>query len=152
MFSPVIFREYDIRGVYNEQFDLDFAYKLGKAFTSYVFGKTAKKALRFSIGYDARTSSLDIVKKLAAGMSESGAEVAVLGVWLTFTKRDGRDLRRLALRVIWVQRGLAAHAVVGHRRGFELSAVNAQVSGRRTVEQAQLASANRTDDDHDQKY
>ena len=77
MFSPVIFREYDIRGVYNEQFDLDFAYKLGKAFTSYVFGKTAKKALRFSIGYDARTSSLDIVKKLAAGMSESGAEARV---------------------------------------------------------------------------
>lgn len=83
MFSPVIFREYDIRGVYNEQFDLDFAYKLGKAFTTYVFGKTAKKALRFSIGYDARTSSLDIVKKLAAGMSDSGAEVTILGLVTT---------------------------------------------------------------------
>ena len=83
MFSPVIFREYDIRGVYNEQFDLDFAYKLGKAFTAYVFGKTSKKALRFSIGYDARTSSLDIVKQLAAGMSDSGADVTVLGLVTT---------------------------------------------------------------------
>ena len=83
MFSPVIFREYDIRGVYNEQFDTDFSYKLGRAFASYVFGKTGKKALRFSIGYDARKSSLDIVKSLSAGMSDSGAEVTVLGLVTT---------------------------------------------------------------------
>ncbi len=83
MFSPVIFREYDIRGVYNEQFDLDFSYKLGKAFTSYVFGKTGKKSLRFSIGYDARKSSLAIVEKLSQGMKDSGAEVIILGLVTT---------------------------------------------------------------------
>ena len=38
--DQVIFREYDIRGVYYEQFDLDFAYQLGKSFASYVFKKT----------------------------------------------------------------------------------------------------------------
>ena len=43
MFDPVIFREYDIRGVYNKQFDDDFAYNLGKAFCSYVYKKTGKK-------------------------------------------------------------------------------------------------------------
>lgn len=83
MFSPVIFREYDIRGIYNVQFDLDFAYKLGKAFSSYVFGKTAKKNLRFSIGYDARKSSLAIVEKLAHGMRDSGVDVTVLGLVTT---------------------------------------------------------------------
>ncbi len=80
MFEPVIFREYDIRGVYNQQFDLDFAYQLGKTFTSYVFKKTGKKALKFSIGYDARVSSVPIMEKLSQGMQESGAEVMILGL------------------------------------------------------------------------
>lgn len=83
MFNPVIFREYDIRGIYNEHFDLDFAYNLGRAFSSYVFSKTAKKNLRFSIGYDARQSSTAIVEKLSQGMRESGAEVIVLGLVTT---------------------------------------------------------------------
>lgn len=80
MFSPIIFREYDIRGVFNEQFDTDFAYNLGKAFSSYVFKKTGKKKFRLSIGYDARQSSIHIVEKLSQGMKESGAEVYILGL------------------------------------------------------------------------
>lgn len=84
MFSPVIFREYDIRGVYNEQFDLNFAYNLGRAFASYVAKKTpGKKDLRVSIGYDARESSTVIVKKLAQGMKESGLDVSILGLVTT---------------------------------------------------------------------
>ena len=83
MFSPVIFREYDIRGVFNEQFDLDFAYNLGRAFVSYVFNKTSKKNLRFSIGYDARKSSVSIMEKLANGMKDSGADVLILGLVTT---------------------------------------------------------------------
>ncbi len=83
MFSPVIFREYDIRGVYNEQFDLDFAYNLGLSFASYVTKKTPKKNLRVSIGYDARSSSPAITDKLAQGMKESGLEVLILGLVTT---------------------------------------------------------------------
>jgi phosphomannomutase len=83
MFSPVIFREYDIRGVYNKQFDLDFAYKLGRAFSTYVFNKTNKKNLRLSIGYDARESSIAIVEKLSQGMKDGGAGVSVLGLVTT---------------------------------------------------------------------
>lgn len=83
MFEPVIFREYDIRGVYNKQFDLDFAYQLGKSFSSYVFKKTGKKSFKFSIGYDARLSSIPIVEKLSQGMKESGAEVLILGLVTT---------------------------------------------------------------------
>ncbi|MGZ3692124.1 MAG: phosphomannomutase/phosphoglucomutase [Pseudobdellovibrio sp.] len=83
MFDPVIFREYDIRGVYNEQFDLDFAYNLGKSFATYVFGKTGKKDMRLSIGFDARKSSVPIVEKLSQGMKESGAQVYILGLVTT---------------------------------------------------------------------
>lgn len=80
MFEPVIFREYDIRGIFNQQFDLDFAYQLGKTFTSYVFKKTGKQKLKFSVGYDARLSSVPIIENLTKGMKESGAEVLVLGL------------------------------------------------------------------------
>ena len=83
MHSPIIFREYDIRGVYNEQFDLDFAYNLGRAFATYVFSKTQKKQMRLSIGYDARQSSVAIVEKLSQGMKEGGADVAILGLVTT---------------------------------------------------------------------
>jgi phosphomannomutase/phosphomannomutase/phosphoglucomutase len=83
MYKPVIFREYDIRGVFNEQFDLDFAYNLGKAFGTYVFNKTSKKNLRLSIGYDARQSSVPIVERLAQGLKECGAEVYILGLVTT---------------------------------------------------------------------
>ena len=83
MYKPVIFREYDIRGVFNEQFDLDFAYNLGKTFGTYVFGKTSKKNMRLSIGYDARQSSIAIVEKLSQGLKECGAEVYILGLVTT---------------------------------------------------------------------
>ncbi len=80
MFQPVIFREYDIRGIYNEQFDLDFAYQLGKTFASYVFKKSGKKNMRLSVGFDARLSSVPIMEKVTAGLKESGADVVVLGL------------------------------------------------------------------------
>ncbi len=80
MFEPVIFREYDIRGIYNQQFDLDFAYQLGKTFASYVFKKSGKKNMRLSVGYDARLSSIPIMEKVTAGLKESGADVVVLGM------------------------------------------------------------------------
>lgn len=83
MFEPVIFREYDIRGVYNEQFDLDFAYNLGRSFATYVNSRTGKKNLRLSIGYDARKSSVDIVEKLSQGFKDSGADVLILGLVTT---------------------------------------------------------------------
>jgi phosphomannomutase/phosphoglucomutase len=83
MHSSVIFREYDIRGVYNQQFDVEFAYLLGRAFSTYVYSKTNKKNLRFSIGYDARQSSVAIVENLSRGMKEGGAEVLILGLVTT---------------------------------------------------------------------
>lgn len=83
MFQPVIFREYDIRGVYNQQFDLDFAYELGKSFSSYLFKKTGKRNFKLSIGHDARVSSVPIVERLAQGMKESGADVLLIGLVTT---------------------------------------------------------------------
>lgn len=78
--SPIIFREYDIRGVYNKQFDDEFAYYLGKAFCSFVHKKTGKKTFRLSLGHDARNSSTPLIENLKKGFVESGAEVYMLGM------------------------------------------------------------------------
>lgn len=83
MFNPVVFREYDVRGVYEKDFDLDFAKKLGKAYAS--FHKKVKniESPVIVIGNDARLSSPAIVNALAEGMSESGANVKTIGLVTT---------------------------------------------------------------------
>lgn len=78
--DSVIFREYDIRGVYNKQFDNDFAYNLGKAFYSYASKRLNKKALRLSLAHDARSSSVPLVENIQRGFVESGGEVFLLGL------------------------------------------------------------------------
>lgn len=83
MFEPIIFREYDIRGVYNKQFDKDFAYLLGKAFAVYLSKQCLNQKLRVVIGHDARVSSPEIVAGLAKGLMESGAHVIHIGLVTT---------------------------------------------------------------------
>ncbi|MNJ91057.1 Phosphomannomutase/phosphoglucomutase [compost metagenome] len=83
MFEPVIFREYDIRGVYNGQFDDNFAYLLGKAYVVYLKQNKNIDNPTVALGCDARTSSPAIIKNLAKGMMESGAKVIHLGLVTT---------------------------------------------------------------------
>lgn len=78
--NPVIFREYDIRGVYESDFDLAFATELGKAFVSYVRAKTGIKTPRLTLGHDARLSSPAIATSIAEGFKASGAHVIHLGL------------------------------------------------------------------------
>lgn len=78
--NPVIFREYDIRGVYNSDFDKSFALQLGRSFVSYVRARTGIKNPRLTLGYDARLSSPEIVASLAEGFKQSGAHVIHLGL------------------------------------------------------------------------
>lgn len=83
MFEPVIFREYDIRGVYNGQFDDNFAYLLGRAYIVYLKQNKNLDNPTITIGHDARLSSPAIVKNLAKGMTDSGAKVIHLGLVTT---------------------------------------------------------------------
>ncbi len=78
--DSVIFREYDIRGVFNTDFDLEFAETLGKAFVSYVRAKTGVDHPRLTLGYDARISSPDIAAAITRGFKSSGAHVIQLGL------------------------------------------------------------------------
>ncbi|MGZ3722064.1 MAG: phosphomannomutase, partial [Bdellovibrionales bacterium] len=78
--DPVIFREYDIRGVYNTDFDKDFAFHLGRAFATYVRKKTAVEHPRLTLGYDARLSSPEVATAVAEGFKSCGVHVILLGL------------------------------------------------------------------------
>ncbi len=80
MFDPVIFREYDIRGIYEKQFDKDFGYLLGRGFVQYLQGKTGKKKLKISLGHDARLSGPEIKASVSQGLRDSGADVVYIGL------------------------------------------------------------------------
>jgi len=80
MFDPVIFREYDIRGVYEEQFDQDFAYLLGRGFVQYFKEKLGKKNPTITLGHDARLSGPEIKASLSRGLQDGGAKVIYIGL------------------------------------------------------------------------
>ncbi|MFN7729764.1 MAG: phosphomannomutase/phosphoglucomutase [Bdellovibrio sp.] len=80
MYQPVIFREYDIRGVYNEQFDKDFAYLLAKSYAQYMVQKLGKKNPTIALGHDARISGLEIKASLSKGLQECGVKVLYVGL------------------------------------------------------------------------
>lgn len=80
MYQNVIFREYDIRGVYNKEFDKDFAYLLGRAYAQYFFEKTGKTGITVSLGHDARLSAQEIKTSLSKGLQDSGVNVLYIGL------------------------------------------------------------------------
>ncbi len=79
-YEPVIFREYDIRGVWNKQFDADFARLLGRAHVTFLKKERGIENPSLSIGHDARLSSPEIVQALSQGVRESGGNVKLLGL------------------------------------------------------------------------
>lgn len=81
--NPEIFREYDIRGVYNKDFDEAFAFKLGQTFITYLIERGALKNPFVTVGHDARHSSPSLAKALCEGMQTCGAKVVFLGLVTT---------------------------------------------------------------------
>lgn len=77
--NPVIFREYDIRGVYDTDFDLEFAYNLGRAYITYLKSR-GHNTFKLTVGHDARLSSPDVAQNIANGLRDGGAEVLMLGL------------------------------------------------------------------------
>lgn len=80
MHQNVIFREYDIRGVYNKEFDKDFAYLLGRAYAKYFDLKFQKRNITVTLGHDARLSSPEIKASLSKGLQDSGIKVRYIGL------------------------------------------------------------------------
>ncbi len=81
--DPVIFKEYDIRGVVNQQFDMSFAENLARAFVTYLKKEKNVDTPTVSLGYDARLSSPEIMQAMTKGFLKSGAKVKQLGLITT---------------------------------------------------------------------
>ncbi len=80
LMNEEIFREYDIRGVVDKDFDSGFANILGKAFAVYLKSRSTKPPFKVSVGQDARLSSNKLSESLCSGLAESGVEVLRLGL------------------------------------------------------------------------
>jgi phosphomannomutase len=68
-----IFKAYDIRGLYPEEFNEKVAYKVGRAMVVF------SEAKRVVIGRDMRESSDSIFEALASGVMDQGADVINIG-------------------------------------------------------------------------
>lgn len=86
--NPKIFKAYDIRGIYGQDFDNELAYFLGFAFVAlrkndpdYI----TDKSLNIAIGYDMRLSSPFLTASLIRGLLAAGANVIDLGLVSTPT-------------------------------------------------------------------
>jgi phosphomannomutase len=73
----LIFKAYDIRGVYPEQFDEDAAYRIGRAFASWA------GANQIVLGRDCRLSSPSMSEAFAAGVTAAGVGVVDVGLATT---------------------------------------------------------------------
>jgi phosphomannomutase len=69
-----IFKAYDIRGIYPTEIQEDTAYKIGRAFVTFL------GAENICIGRDARESSPALFEALVRGITDQGANVIDLGV------------------------------------------------------------------------
>ena len=72
-----IFREYDIRGLAEEELTDETAGLIGRAFGNFLAGQKKKKV---ALGRDLRPSSERLVKALTEGLLASGADVLDLGL------------------------------------------------------------------------
>ena len=75
--NPAIFREYDIRGVADRDYDADFARRLGVAYAVFA---GARGVCRVAVGRDCRLTSDKYADALKHGLRSSGLDVVDLGM------------------------------------------------------------------------
>jgi phosphomannomutase len=72
-----IFKSYDIRGVYNRDWDKDLAYRIG------FFLPSLLETNRILVGRDARESSEEIFRSMGRGIRDAGCDVTDIGMCST---------------------------------------------------------------------
>jgi len=80
MIDTGVFRAYDLRGLYPEQINNDFAYTLGQSFGSYVLKQNINEVL---VAHDNRLSSPGLEQRLVEGLLSTGVNVIRLGLVTT---------------------------------------------------------------------
>lgn len=75
-----MFREYDLRGVYNQDITEDISYTIGKSFGTFIQNNGERKTI---IGHDNRISSPIIYNALIQGIIDTGVDVISLNLVTT---------------------------------------------------------------------
>jgi phosphomannomutase/phosphoglucomutase len=75
--NPLIFREYDIRGIVEKDFNIGDAEKIGLAYATYLSEHGGKRCI---VGRDCRLSSAEICNALIKGMIKGGMLVTDVGM------------------------------------------------------------------------
>jgi phosphomannomutase/phosphoglucomutase len=84
MITPDIFRAYDIRGVFNEDFDSKGAEEIGQAYGTYLLRNSSKDSyLRVCVGKDGRSSGEEVKNFFIKGLLKTGIEVTDLDLLFT---------------------------------------------------------------------
>jgi phosphomannomutase len=80
--DPDIFKAYDIRGIYGEQFDADLAEQIGRAFVHVLSALDGKplRELRVGLGRDMRLAAPELAARYREGMLAEGASVIDAGM------------------------------------------------------------------------
>ncbi len=79
--DPGIFKAYDVRGIYGEQFDGDLAEQIGRAFARVLASLSGKpvQSLSIGIGRDMRLSAPELAGRYREGILSEGASVVDAG-------------------------------------------------------------------------
>jgi phosphomannomutase/phosphoglucomutase len=75
-----IFREYDIRGLVDEEVTPELVHALGRGFATFVIRKLGKDAPTLAVGRDVRPSSDPYRDAMVEGLRASGARILDIGV------------------------------------------------------------------------
>ena len=70
----LIFKSYDIRGVFGDSIDQDIVYKIGKAFAEFITGDT------IIIGHDGRISNIKMLDAFTSGIKSINKEIIYIGL------------------------------------------------------------------------
>lgn len=119
-FNPEIFKAYDIRGVYGQDFDEDFAFRLGAALVAHL------NRTRFLVGHDDREFSPRLAQAVAHGMISAGGDVEYVGQTAT-------PLFNFVFNKLGVNGGIMVTAShVAQYRGFKVLGDKGEVLGLNT--------------------
>ena len=75
----LIFKSYDIRGVYGDSIDQAIAYKIGKAFAEFVLDDS------IIVGHDGRVSNIEMLDAFTSGIKSINKEIIYVGLVPTDT-------------------------------------------------------------------
>ena len=76
-FNPVIFRAYDIRGIFGQELTCEIVFEIAKAIGTIAHKKNQKK---FIVGRDGRISSPELNQVLIDGLLSTGRDVIDIGI------------------------------------------------------------------------